>query len=919
MRLHSYLFCIVLVSAVTSTSWLFANNTSSTSTRSEQLLTPLNSLTHRELQQSHLPTTTENLPKKNNLTRENLGLPPKIIPGSQPTSPEVFFYLNRCIGGKRLYNKGFTDSRLDSSTFLPRGEEGILFPEYPYGDESWNRVVSLVKRMFEAYPHITVTETDPGSEVFHHESIVCGSYELIAQHETAKDVQGISNTRPYSVIHSGMSFVFPSTIPQYDDVNGVRTRVDETKVIAKLISQKIASNYTLDSLHDCGSIMDDWNTYEPDLSENNTRCGYVNAQPGNIFDDLFSSSEPDWIPSFKNKYLPCGQNSPSGSVEFGDGSNHTRLCSTESWFGPQQNSHVRLDSIFTHWPPQNLYFKLMDWGAPTHVGPGGPETARSQVTLQDGASIHILNPFQFEYTNYNGIYLADIFLDNTHVYRKQYHFPKTIFTSDVVLLPITIPAGDYKLTVVLYDIFGYYLSDSRNISIENNPDGNRKGWRGEIPTITVLSPTQDEVVSDGVTVKVAVEVPDTYDPSIDPFRTWPRPHASKPQGIHQVHFAVDGKIIARTVETYDGLLPDQLLQESLVTSKIYSFWVPKTALSESNSLITKKIEVHAYDIYNNTGSAFFDVHVKQQEFSPTVEFTSLKQGSVVYPHTPVSFSARAGNTEGLKSISMYINNSEITHNNLLSSDYTTFKIPEITLFNREDQIDVELRVTSLNDVTTSKTVTVDYVQQKARSTLLGATNPTISVMHPSPNSRVESGFTIEADIHDPDGVKSILFFIDDIRVKAFYEGSEPPYRFTTPIDLTQGKHRIDIIATDPFNISSVESRIVYIGIDPPSSDDLSNPNNDLRSLGEPCTTGNQCASQQCTQDINLCVQSCTTTATCPIGFVCADSTGDTVCIPEDYIQTTASSCSTSGPQNLIYIGLALLGLSIIRRRRQTVQ
>ena len=105
------------------------------------------------------------------------------------------------------------------------------------------------------------------------------------------------------------------------------------------------------------------------------------------------------------------------------------------------------------------------------------------------------------------------------------------------------------------------------------------------------------------------------------------------------------------------------------------------------------------------------------------------------------------------------------------------------------------------------------------------------------------------------------------------------------MNLSQGEHRIDIIATDPLGMTRTESRIVYLGIDPPlpqdtpispsdpndttndpnesspdspDPNDVGNPNNDLRRLGEPCTTDDQCASQQCVQGTNLCTQSCTT-------------------------------------------------------------
>jgi hypothetical protein len=101
------------------------------------------------------------------------------------------------------------------------------------------------------------------------------------------------------------------------------------------------------------------------------------------------------------------------------------------------------------------------------------------------------------------------------------------------------------------------------------------------------------------------------------------------------------------------------------------------------------------------------------------------------------------------------------------------------------------------------------------------------------------------------------------------------------------------------------------------------------AVGDPCSTGKDCASQQCIDpgDGNLiCSEACTDSSTCPDGFDCnADANGDKVCLlavptKPTVTTTTTTSCSmAAGPQGSSWRWLGLgLGLSAIlagRRRR----
>ena len=213
MRSSVYIFCFVLISTITSMSWLSAKNTSSKTS-----VIQFDQLTLRELEQSRLPTPEEKLAYQKQI------LPPKPL-----------LYLNRCIGGKTVYNKGFSDSRQDTST-IPTSDE-VHLSEYPHGDESWNQVVSHVKDMLDPFD-IEVTETDPGTEISHHEMFVCGNSDDVVQ----RNILSVATGLPFALIMNGISFVFP-----YGATN--------TLVLAKVISHELGHNLTLDHLYDCKAIM----------------------------------------------------------------------------------------------------------------------------------------------------------------------------------------------------------------------------------------------------------------------------------------------------------------------------------------------------------------------------------------------------------------------------------------------------------------------------------------------------------------------------------------------------------------------------------------------------------------------------------------------------------------------------------------
>jgi uncharacterized protein (TIGR03382 family) len=88
------------------------------------------------------------------------------VVAGQPTGNILF--LNRCASGC-VITPGFDDSRQNQSSIL---DTTAQFDAYPYGDDSWDRLVSCVESLYAPFD-IQVTDTDPG-DLPHFEAIVAG-------------------------------------------------------------------------------------------------------------------------------------------------------------------------------------------------------------------------------------------------------------------------------------------------------------------------------------------------------------------------------------------------------------------------------------------------------------------------------------------------------------------------------------------------------------------------------------------------------------------------------------------------------------------------------------------------------------------------------------------------------------------------
>lgn len=205
-----------------------------------------------------------------------------------PEVPDVQFggthilYLNRCQGGLTISHSGQNDSTNNQSTV-----GGGTFPEYPYGDASWNELVNKTRALFEPYA-ITVTDVDP-SPAPHDEAIVCGTPGVIGM------PNGVGGVAPFSCgqIPNAITFTFAQVYGG-----------DVDQMVAT-VGQEAAHAWGLEHLLRCNDPMT-----------------YLNSPFGN--------EGSCWPKSFQDNDSQCGEYSP-------------RSCDCG---GSTQNSHQHILNMF---------------------------------------------------------------------------------------------------------------------------------------------------------------------------------------------------------------------------------------------------------------------------------------------------------------------------------------------------------------------------------------------------------------------------------------------------------------------------------------------------------------------------------------------------------------------------------------------
>ena len=191
-------------------------------------------------------------------------------------------YLNRCQGGLTISHSNQNDSVNNQSTV-----GGGTFPEYPYGDASWNQVVSETRRLFEPYA-ITVTDEDP-SPAPHDEAIVCGTPGVIGL------PNGVGGVAPFTCgqIPNAITFTFAGVYGG-----------DVDQIVAT-VGQEAAHAWGLEHLLSCNDPM----TYLSSPWADEGSC---------------------WPKSFQDKDMQCGEYNP-------------RACDCG---GNTQNSHQHILNMF---------------------------------------------------------------------------------------------------------------------------------------------------------------------------------------------------------------------------------------------------------------------------------------------------------------------------------------------------------------------------------------------------------------------------------------------------------------------------------------------------------------------------------------------------------------------------------------------
>lgn len=155
-----------------------------------------------------------------------------VPPQQGGTAPHIL-YLNRCAGGVSI-SAGWPDDNTVNRSGILGGT--VNFPEYPFGDASWNEMVEHTRDIFSPF-NVQVTDVDP-SPMPHDEAIVCGSGSLAG-------FGGAGGVAPFTcdVIDAPITFTFPESLGDYP------------RSIAEVIAQEAAHAWGLEHEYKCEDPM----------------------------------------------------------------------------------------------------------------------------------------------------------------------------------------------------------------------------------------------------------------------------------------------------------------------------------------------------------------------------------------------------------------------------------------------------------------------------------------------------------------------------------------------------------------------------------------------------------------------------------------------------------------------------------------
>lgn len=184
-------------------------------------------------------------------------LPLAATPSPRAAGERHILFLNRCTGGISI-DAGWPDDNTVNRSGILNGT--TQFPEYPYGDASWDQVVTEAREIFAPFA-IEVTDVDP-SPTPHDEAIICGSGSLAG-------FGGAGGVSPFTcdVIPAPITFTFPESLG------------DDPRTIAEVIAQEAAHAWGLEHEYKCEDPM----TYlygcgEKSFQDGDYACGEYSAR-----------------------------------------------------------------------------------------------------------------------------------------------------------------------------------------------------------------------------------------------------------------------------------------------------------------------------------------------------------------------------------------------------------------------------------------------------------------------------------------------------------------------------------------------------------------------------------------------------------------------------------------------------------------
>ena len=219
-------------------------------------------------------------------------------------------------------------------------------------------------------------------------------------------------------------------------------------------------------------------------------------------------------------------------------------------------------------------------------------------------------------------------------------------------------------------------------------------------------------------------------------------------------------------------------------------------------------------------------------------------------------------------------------------------------------------------------------------TTIDTTPPVVKITAPTSGAPVAPGFTVTAKLTDTGGVASADLKLDGQSLQIL---TASPFSWTTPQNLGEGSHHLEVIGTD--TSGNTASRAIDVSYSTTMCTHDSDCNDASLvcdsghcvagpttpgGLGTPCSGNADCASSECADDgqgHKYCVENCDPMAsTCPTGFGCVTTSGTGgVCWPGAGTNNNnggSGGCSATGGTGVLAVGLCLGVLALARRRRR---